>query len=274
MNVKALAACLIGVAVPALGQQLDLPKPSLPAKISQTVGVTEISLDYSSPAARGRAVYGSLVPFGDVWRAGANGCTKITFSKEVTVGTANVPAGTYCLFAIPKKDKWTFIINKDSTQWGAYTYKDSLDVARAEVTPETIPLRERMAFIFSDANDDGVKLDLEWDKTRASLPIKLLTAKQGAAAVASLERNGWRYYNAAAAWELSQKEYATGLRLADVSLKLHEESTNLWTKAQLLAANGQTKDARALGQKALDLGKKEPNFEGTTEMTETLAKWK
>jgi hypothetical protein len=272
MNVKALAVCLF--ALPVAAQQLDIPKPSLAAKISQTVGVTDISLDYSSPAARGRPVFGQVVPFGEVWRSGANSCTKITFSREVTVGTSSVPSGTYCLFAIPRKDKWTFIINKDSTQWGAYTYKDSLDVARAEVTPESIPGRERLAFIFSDANDDGVKLDLEWDKTRASLPIKVGTDKQAAAAVASLERNGWRYYNAAAQWELSKKDYTAGLRLAETSLRLHEESANLWTKAQLLAGNGQTKDARTLGQKALEMGKKEPNFEGTTEMEQALAKWK
>jgi Protein of unknown function (DUF2911) len=272
MNVKALALCL--VALPAFAQQLDLPKPSLAAKISQTVGVTEISLDYASPAARGRQVFGSVVPFGEVWRSGANSCTKITFSKDVTVGTTAVPAGTYCLFTIPRKEKWTFIINKDSTQWGAYTYKDSLDVARTEVTPESIPARERLAFIFSDASDDGVKLDLEWDKTRASLPIKVSTDKQAAAAIAGLERNGWRQYNAAAQWELSKKEYAAGLRLVETSLKLHEDSANLWTKAQLLAANGQTRDARTLGQKALDLGKKDPNFEGAAEMEASLAKWK
>jgi len=274
MNVKALAAAVCSLALPALGQQLDLPKPSLAAKISQVVGVTEISLDYSSPAARGRAVFGGIVPFGEVWRSGANSCTKIAFSKDVTIGTTNVATGTYCLFTIPRKDKWTFIINKDSTQWGAYTYKDALDVARVDVSPESIPLRERMAYIFTDASDEGVRLDLEWDKTRASLPIKAATAAQAAKAIEGLERGGWRTYNNAAAWELSKKDYTAGLRLVDTSLRLREDSTNLWTKAQLLAGNGQKAEARTTAQKALDLGKKDPNFEAGPEIQEALARWK
>jgi hypothetical protein len=274
MKVKALAAAALVLSLPALGQQLDLPKPSLAAKVSQFVGVTEISLDYSSPAARGRGVFGGIVPFGEVWRSGANSCTKISFSKEVSIGTTAVPAGTYSLFTIPKKDKWTFIINKDSTQWGAYSYKDSLDVARVEATPESIPQRERMAYIFTGASDDGVRLDLEWDKTRASLPIKVGTDKQAAAAIAGLERGGWRPYNAAAQWELQRKDYAAGLRLVDTSLKLHEDSSNLWTKAQLLAGNGQTRDARTVAQKALELGKKDQDFEAGPEIEQALAKWK
>jgi hypothetical protein len=273
-SLQTLAAALSLAALPALGQQLDLPKPSLAAKVSQVAGVTEISLDYSSPAARGRPVFGGVVPFGEVWRSGANACTKITFGKEVTVGSGNVPAGTYCLFTIPRKDKWTFIVNKDSTQWGAYGYKDSLDVARVEVTPETIPARERLAFVFSNASDDGVRLDLEWDKTRASLPIKLGTDKQAAAAIAGLERSGWRPYNSAAQWELAKKDYAAGLRLVDLSLKLHEDASNLWTRAQLLAGNGQKAEARATAQKALELGKKNANFEEGGEIQAALATWR
>ena len=271
---KALAAAaVVCLAQPALAQQLDLPRPSLAAKVSQTAGMTEISLEYSSPAVRGRQIFGGVVPFGEVWRTGANSCTKITFSKEVRIGNAPVPAGAYCLFTIPKKDRWTFIVNKDATQWGAFSYKEALDVARVEVTPETLPApRERMAFIFSGADDEGVKLDLEWDRTRASLPIQLLTDKQAQAAIQSFERGGWRPWNSAALWELSKKDYSAGLRLVETSLRLAETPQNLWTKAQLLAGTGQTKEAHAVAQKALDLGKKDPNFEGAPEITAALAK--
>jgi Protein of unknown function (DUF2911) len=273
MKLQALSAAALLLALPAFAQQLDLPKPSLAAKVSQVAGVTEISLEYSSPAVRGRDVFGSVVPFGEVWRSGANSCTKITFSKEVQIGGRSVPAGTYCLFTVPRKDKWTFIINKDATQWGAFQYKDSLDVARMEVTPEAIPPRERLVYIFSGASDDGVRLDLEWDRTRASLPIRLGTAAQAASAIAGLERSGWRPYNSAAQWELQRKDYATGLRLVETSLKLHEDPSNLWTKAQLLAGNGQTRDARTVASRALELGKKDANFEARPEVEEALAKW-
>jgi hypothetical protein len=274
MNVKALALLGLCASLPAAAQQFELPRPSLAAKVSQTVGLTEIALDYSSPAARGRAIFGGVVPFGQVWRTGANSCTKISFSKEVRIGAASVPAGTYCLFAIPNKDRWTFIVNKDATQWGAYSYKEALDVARVDVTPSVVPPRERMAFIFSDATDDGVRLDLEWDRTRAGLPIQVGTQAQAAQAIAGLERGGWRPYNAAAQWELAKKDYASGLRLVETSLKLNENAQNLWTKAQLLAGSGQGKDARALAQRALELGKKDPNFEAAPEIQEALAKWK
>ncbi|HEY2030928.1 MAG TPA: DUF2911 domain-containing protein [Myxococcales bacterium] len=269
----ALALCLC-TALPAFAQQFELPRPSLSAKISQTAGLTEIALEYSSPAARGRNVFGGVVPFGEVWRTGANSCTKISFSKDVRIGSAQVPAGTYCLFTLPNKDRWTFIVNKDSTQFGAFTYKQALDVARVDVTPESIPPRERMTFIFTGANDDGVRLDLEWDRTRASLPIKLETAAQADKAIAGLERSGWRSYNSAAQWELDKKDYAAGLRLVETSLKLNENAQNLWTKAQLLEGKGQTQDARSLAQRALDLGKKDPNFEAGPEIQTALARWR
>jgi DUF2911 family protein len=269
----AATACLF-LALPALGQQFELPRPSLAAKISQTAGLTEIAVDYSSPAARGRTVFGGVVPFGEVWRSGANSCTKITFSNEVQIGTTAVQPGTYCLFTIPRKDRWTFIVNKDSAQWGAYGYKEALDAARADVKPETIPPRERLAYVFTDASDDGVRLDLEWERTRASLPIRLGTSAQAAAAIAGLERSGWRPYNSAAQWELQRKDYAAGLRLVETSLRLNENATNAWTKAQLLAASGDGKDARAMAQRAMDLGKKDPNFEDGPEIQAALAKWR
>jgi hypothetical protein len=270
---KTLAATCLLFALPALGQQFELPRPSLAAKVSQTVGLTEIAIEYSSPAARGRDVFGGVVPYGQVWRAGANACTKISFSKEVQIGATPVPAGTYCLFTIPQKDRWTFIINKDAAQFGAFSYKQALDVARADVTPAAIPHRERMTYVFSDATDDGVRLDLEWDTTRASLPLRVGTSAQAANAIAGLERSGWRPYNTAAQWELAHKDYAAGLRLVATSLRLNENANNLWTKAQLLEASGNPKEARAAAERAMELGKKDPNFESAEEIHAALARW-
>jgi hypothetical protein len=271
---KAAFALALCTALPAFAQQFELPRASLSAKVSQTAGLTDIALEYSSPAARGRKIFGGVVPYGEVWRTGANTCTKITFSKEVRIGSAQVPAGAYCLFTIPNKDRFTFIVNKDATQFGAFSYKQALDVARVDVTPENIPPRERMTFIFSGASDDGVRLDLEWDRVRASLPIKLETAAQADKAIAGLERNGWRSYDSAAQWELDRKDYAAGLRLADTSLRLNENAQNLWTKAQLLQGQGNTRDARTLAQRALDLGKKDPNFGAAQDIQTALARWR
>src|SRR5712692_11690500 len=153
--------------------QLQLPRPSPQAKVSQTVGLTEISVEYSSPTVKGRKIWGALVPFGEVWRTGANQATKVTFSKDVTVGDTAVPAGSYALFAIPDQKAWTLILNKNFNQNGAFAYKKELDVARVQVQPKAIAHRERLAYLVSDFTDDAASLDLVWAKVRGSPPIKL-----------------------------------------------------------------------------------------------------
>ncbi len=270
-----LATLLMLAALPAAAQQLDLPRPSLGAKVAQTVGLTEISLDYSSPAARGRVVFGNVVPFGEVWRTGANAASKITFSKEVQIGGKLVAAGTYALFTIPNKESWTMIVNRDSNQFGAFSYKQAEDVVRVEVKPEPIPPRERMTFLFADTTDDGTRLDLEWERTRASLPIRASTGQQALASIAALEKTGWRPWNQAAAFMLQKKDYDAGLRLVDQSIKLREEWSNLWTRAQLLAGTGQYREARALAERAQQLGAKDAEgFFAADEVKKAIADWK
>lgn len=270
-----LAALLMLAALPAAAQQLDLPRPSLGAKVAQTVGLTEISLEYSSPAARGRTVFGNVVPYGQVWRTGANSATKITFSKDVQIGNKTVAAGSYALFTIPRKDSWTVIVSRDSNQFGAFSYKEADDVVRVEVKPETVPPRERMTFVFSDTTDDGTRLDLEWERTRASLPIRVGTGQQVLASIAGLEKTGWRPWNQAAAFMLQKKDYDAGLRLVDQSIKLGEQWGNLWTRAQLLAGKGQFREARALAERAQQLGARDPeSFFAADDVKKALAEWK
>jgi hypothetical protein len=148
-------------------------RPSPAAKVSQQIGTTMVDVDYSSPAVKKRKIWGDLVPEGKVWRTGANASTKLTFSKDVTIGGKPVPAGTYALLTIPTPKSWTVIINKDTTLGGNVDkYKQDQDVARFTVTPKSVPARERLTFIFSDVTDDAATLDLEWEKVRISLPIK------------------------------------------------------------------------------------------------------
>lgn len=272
---KLPALLIAAFAVPAAAQQIDLPRPSPAAKVSQTVGLTEVSVDYSSPAARGRAIFGGVVPFGEVWRTGANSATKIAFSKDVQIGGKTVPAGAYALFTLPEKDRWTFILNKDADQFGAFSYKEGQDLLRVEVRPEAAPMRERMAFIFSDTTEDGTRLDLEWERTRASLPIRMATAEQVAASISALERGGWRQWNDAAVYLLSKKDYEGGLRLVDASLRLREEWRNAWTKAQLLAGQGKQREARAMAERAQQLGAKDPgSFFAADNVSKALREWK
>jgi hypothetical protein len=170
---KAPAAPATAPAAAPAAKPPEGPRPSPAAKVSQRVGFTDITVDYSSPGVKKRKVWGDVVPLDKVWRAGANASTKVTFSKDVIVGDKPVPAGTYSLLAIPGKKTWTVIFNKNTDIGGNYDkYVEADDVARVTATPKSIPARERLAYIFSDVTDDSVSLDLEWDKVRVSVPIK------------------------------------------------------------------------------------------------------
>jgi len=277
-----LRACLavafasgFGLASPASAQQLELPRPSPLAKVSQVVGITEIAVEYSSPAVKGRKVWGGIIPLGELWRTGANQATKVTFSKDVTIADKPVPAGTYALFTIPAKDSWTVIFNKNPNQGGTGQYKQDLDLLRFTVKPLPAAHRERLTFVFTDTSDAGTTLDLEWEKLRLPIQIKAGTDAQVAANIKALEDNSWRSFNSAARYLLeSKKDYDHALQLVERSLAQREDWLNVWTKAQLIAAKGKPAEACPLGQKAKALGDKSDSFFFADEVKKTLAEWK
>ena len=255
---------------------LDLPRPSPFAKVVQTVGLTDITVDYSSPGVKGRKIWGGLVAYDQMWRAGANNATKVTFSRDVTFAGKPLAAGTYAFFVIPTKGAWTVILNKKADQSGTgAAYNQAEDALRVSITPKAAPMRERLAYLVTDFTDDKASLDLEWEKLRLAIPIGLDTAKQTQAAIDGAIDNVWRTYANAARYMLeTKKDYATGTKLIDQSLALKEDWFNLWIKAQLQAAQGHYADARSTGQKAYDLGTKSPMFFLEAEIKKTLADWK
>ncbi len=259
----------------ALGQ-LQLPRPSPAAKVTQTVGLTEITIEYSSPGVKGRKIWGGLVPYGEAWRAGANQATKITFAKDVTVGGTSVSAGSYAFLAIPTPNEWTLILNKDFNQFGAFSYKPELDVVRIQVQPKAIAHRERLAYLISDFTDDAASLDLEWEKLRVSLPVKLGTRAQALANIKTMAEGAWGPYNSAARYMLdTAKDYDAGLQLVDKSLAAKEHWFNLWTKAELLAAKGKRKEAVVYATKAKQLGDQTPQaFFLAEDVNKALQEWK
>jgi hypothetical protein len=261
-------------AAPALAQQLDLPRPSPNAKISQMVGVTEIAVEYSSPAVKGRKIWGGLVPYGQVWRAGANNATKISFSKDVIVDGKPLPAGSYSFFVQPTATKWTLILNKEVNQSGTQ-YKKESDVMRVDVKPQPAPMRERLAYQVTNFTDSTASLDLEWEKVRVSLPVKLHTDEQVTANIKGLQNGGWSPWTQAARWELDQKNYDNGLALVEKSIGLKETWLNTFVKAQLLAGKGNYKEALPLAQKAKEMGDKEPeSFFFKQDVENAIKAWK
>ncbi len=272
LSCSLVLCCLAGAA----RADLDLPRPSPFAKVSQTVGYTEITVDYSSPGVKGRKIWGSVVPYDKLWRAGANNATKVTFSRDVTFGGKPVAAGSYAFFVIPTKGAWTVILNKKADQPGTGTaYNQAEDAARVSITPKAAPMRERLAYLVTDFTDAKAMLDLEWEKVRLSIPIGLDTAKQAQAAIDGAIDNVWRTYANAARYMLeTKKDYATGMKYVDQSLALKEDWFNLWIKAELQAAQGHYAEARTTGQKAYELGAKSPMFFLEGEIKKTLAEWK
>ncbi|MCU1281548.1 MAG: hypothetical protein JWM53_5094 [bacterium] len=253
----AAALAVAAVALPASAQQLELPRPSPNAKVSQFIGVTEVAVDYSSPGVKGRKIWGTVVPYDKVWRAGANSATKVSFSKEVVIDGKPVAAGSYAFFVVPTATKWTLILNRDPKQAGIFGYNKADDLLRVDVKPQAIPMREHLAYGFSSFNDAGGALDLEWEKVRVSLPFKVKTDEQVAASIKGLQNSGWSPWANAARYELDKKNYDEGLQLVDKSIQIKETWLNDFVKAQLLAARGNYKDALPLAQKAKELGDKE-----------------
>ena len=257
--------------------QLELPRPSPNAKLSQTVGLTELSVEYSSPGVKGRKIWGGVVPHDKLWRAGANQATKVTFSKDVSVGDRPVPAGSYALFVIPAaKGAWTVILNKKFDQNGTGSdYKADQDIARVSVTPKPAPFRERLNYQVTDFTDDKASLDLEWEKVRLSIPVTVNTSQQILASITTVLGNSWRPYATAARYMLeTKKDYDTGLKYIDQSLALKEDWFNVWIKAELLAAKGDYKQAYPLAEKAQQMGAKGPGFFLADEVKTALGDWK
>ena len=273
-----LAALVSLLALPPSARaDLDLPRPSPTAKLTQQVGLTDVTVEYSCPGVKSRKIWDGLVPYDKMWRTGANSATKITFSRDVTFADKPVAAGTYALFTIPTKGAWTVILNKKADQPGTATeYKADLDLLRVQVKPTAAPFRERLAFIFSNMTDDKASLDLEWDKLRLSIPIGVATSQQALANVTNAVDNGWRVYANAARYMLeTKKDYDTGLKYVEQSLGLKEDWFNDWIKAQLLAAKGDYKGAVATAEKAQALGVKSgPGFFLEPDVKKGLVDWK
>jgi hypothetical protein len=151
---------------------LSAQKSEAPKSPKATAEGKNVKVTYGQPSKRGRTTFGDLVPYGQVWRTGANEATEITFSKNVMIGDKEIKAGTYTLFSIPQKDKWTIILNSELKQWGAYEYEKikAKDVVTTDVPVKKVPMQERLVYSFQD-NANGTVLTIAWDETAVSLPI-------------------------------------------------------------------------------------------------------
>jgi len=150
----------------------DEPRTSPNAAVSQTIGTTEVRLTYGRPQVNDRTIFGDLVPYGEVWRTGANEATTISVSSDVTVEGEPLPAGTYSLYTIPGPDSWTIIFNNTANQWGTQ-YDQSEDALRVDVDPESAPQHEMMTFVFEEVTDTSGTCVLYWADARVPFAIQV-----------------------------------------------------------------------------------------------------
>lgn len=256
----------------------ELPQASPLARVVQRVGVTEIEVQYSSPGVKGREIWGGLVPYGELWRTGANAPTTLSATRDFTFGGKAVPAGTYGLLTIPAKDAWTVILTKNAKlQGGTRGYDQKEDAARITVKPEAAPMRERLLFLFSDTTDESTRLDLEWEKLRLSIPITVETEKQVMENIDKAIEESWRPHMTSARWLLENGgDLGKALEYVDTSIDIRPTWWNHWVKAQILAKQGKSADAVAAAEQAQKLGKDDDIFTQffSPQVEKAIADWK
>jgi hypothetical protein len=280
-TIRFSAAALALAAAPALAQ-LATPLPSPNASVTQTFGVTKAEVVYSRPSVKGRTIWGDLVPYDKVWRTGANSVTKISFDTDVTVEGQKLAAGSYGLYTIPGKTEWTVIFNKQSTG-SPGDYAADKDVLRVKVKPTALAEnKEFFTISFPTATNSGATLQIAWEKLKLSLAIGVDTnavfLHKAKVAVADAKVDDWRT-SYVAARGLYDMKYAPedASKFLERSLSTKQTFANLSLKANVLAAQGDKKNAIVWGEKALAAAKTadpKPFPESVSELETNVAAWK
>ncbi len=258
-NFKSLfAATIIGLSsLPLFSQSPSLPAPSPAASVSQTFGITKIEINYSCPGVKGRQIWGALVPYDSVWRTGANGATNISFSTDVMVGDTKVKKGKYALLTIPGRNSWTIIINSDADQFGAFSYKKSLDVARLTVTPQMADVKERMAFTIDPVSDSSATVILRWEKLQVSFPVMAPTKALVVKGIDDYTQGNWfTYANSANYYVDNNLDLTKAHDWAQLSVNMREHFFNRYVMAKVLKAQGNNQEALKYANEAKTLGEK------------------
>jgi hypothetical protein len=249
---------------PVARAQVKLPQPSPQSFLKQTIGLTDISVRYHAPGVKGRKVFGGLVPYGKLWRAGANEATLITFTDELFLNHERVPAGTYSFFILPESDSvWNIVLNRDTTLWGLEGYDELQDVAYLRVTPKPVQFHETMQFSFSDIGTNTGFMHLTWENSQISLRIETEIEKKALAnieeALKKAQPDDWYIWAQCADYMVARRElHQRALELVNKSIAIKETFFNNWVKAKLYALNKEYEMAANLSAKAIQLGKAEP----------------
>jgi tetratricopeptide (TPR) repeat protein len=259
---KLLAITLICcTALVADAQTIKTPAPSPTQSVKQDFGISTIELNYSRPGMKGRKIFGDLVPYGKVWRTGANSATRLKFSDDVSIGGQVLKAGEYALYTVPNEKEWEIIINKGSANWGT-DYKQEDDIFRVKATSVKLdqPV-ETFTMQFANVKSGSADLQIMWDKTLVSVPITSDIDKKVMAQIdAAMNKDSRPYYQAAMYYLETGKDLNQALTWFDKAIE--QNPTAYWVyhqKANALAKMGKKAEAKTTAQKSMDLAKTAKN---------------
>lgn len=272
-----IAAAMLLAAIPALAQ-MKLPRPSPKQSVTQTIGLTDMTITYSRPGVKGRTIWGALVPYDKVWRTGANEATTIAFTDDVEINGQKLPAGTYSLHTIPGRDQWTIIFNKVANQWGSFTYDEKQDALRVTSKPEKMPFHEWLTFEVPNLSTDSATVVIAWENLGVPFTVHTNTKEKALAnvraALAAAKPDDWRTPMNAANFayqnDVAKDERAGWL---EKSLKINENILNLYTKAQIEAREGHKAEAIKTAELAISKAT-EKDKEEVEEIRKSIATWK
>lgn len=265
----------------SLPAKIAAPAPSTSATLKQKVGLTDITITYSRPGMKGRAIFGNLVPFDKVWRTGANKNTEVTFSTEVMVGDKNVAAGTYALYTKPGKNKWDVILYSASDNWGTRKeWDDAKVVASATVDVIKMPMDvETFTITIDDITNNSALLGLLWENVYVGMPFTVPTDKAVMASideVLSGKPNARAYYDAAVYYNSENKDIKKTVTMIDKAIEMSKENPQFWMLRQqslIHAKAGKTGTAIAAEKLSLALANKAGNADYVKMNEDSLKEW-
>jgi tetratricopeptide (TPR) repeat protein len=261
----AIAALVVaGLFVGVTGAQaqsalLNLPDASQHARVTQRIGITDITIDYHRPLVRGRKIFGGLQAYGQVWRAGANFNTTIEFGDPVTVEGRPLAKGVYGLHLIPGESSWVVIFSKNSTSWGSFTYDKNEDALRVNVKPQAVENREALSYDFDDPKPNSALITMRWERVAVPFRVEVDTPEIVRQSLRNQLRARpqfeWQAWAEAADYLLNNKLGAEeAAKYAGRSIEIEDRFENEMTKARALSALGRKDDALAAHDKAIAIG--------------------
>ncbi|MBF9253958.1 DUF2911 domain-containing protein [Pontibacter sp. 172403-2] len=277
----AFAAALLGAGA-TQAQGIKMPAPSPSSKVEQAVGLSTVTVDYSRPSAKGRTIFGDLVPYDRIWRTGANGSTDITFPDDVTLEGNKVPAGKYALYTIPGKNEWTIILHKNTELWGdgGADYKPEQDQVRFKVKPQQNPRKvETFLIDFANVTNNSADVELLWDNVVVPFTIKTDVDSKVMSQIQEQVVNGTNvepglYASAANYYYNTDKDLQQALTWMKKANEKDAKFYNLHAQAKIQAKLKNYKDAIKTAEKSMELAQKEGNQDYVALNQKAIADWK